>query len=53
MWDIIACWPSAKVGEHVVIPCPNYFRHFSDHHEGKLKSPSKTFDELQGIKQQL
>lgn len=41
MWDIIACWPSAKVGEHVVIPCPNYFRHFSDHHEGKLKSPSK------------
>uniref|UniRef100_A0A8C1THY8 Vasoactive intestinal peptide receptor 1b n=1 Tax=Cyprinus carpio TaxID=7962 RepID=A0A8C1THY8_CYPCA len=37
MWDIIACWPSAKVGEHVVIPCPNYFRHFSDHHED-LKS---------------
>uniref|UniRef100_A0A9J7YW04 Vasoactive intestinal peptide receptor 1b n=2 Tax=Cyprinus carpio TaxID=7962 RepID=A0A9J7YW04_CYPCA len=36
MWDIIACWPSAKVGEHVVIPCPNYFRHFSDHHEGNL-----------------
>uniref|UniRef100_A0A8C2EW60 Vasoactive intestinal peptide receptor 1b n=1 Tax=Cyprinus carpio TaxID=7962 RepID=A0A8C2EW60_CYPCA len=38
MWDIIACWPSAKVGEHVVIPCPNYFRHFSDHHEEDLKS---------------
>nr|XP_055038221.1 vasoactive intestinal polypeptide receptor 1b isoform X1 [Misgurnus anguillicaudatus] len=36
MWDNIACWPSAKVGEHVVIPCPNYFRHFSDHHEGNL-----------------
>uniref|UniRef100_A0A8C2EQV7 Vasoactive intestinal peptide receptor 1b n=1 Tax=Cyprinus carpio TaxID=7962 RepID=A0A8C2EQV7_CYPCA len=53
MWDIIACWPSAKVGEHVVIPCPNYFRHFSDQHEGKLKSSSKTFDELQVIKQQL
>ncbi|XP_016127282.1 vasoactive intestinal polypeptide receptor-like [Sinocyclocheilus grahami] len=36
MWDIIACWPSAKVGEHVVIPCPNYFRYFSDLHEGNL-----------------
>ncbi|XP_030625469.1 vasoactive intestinal polypeptide receptor 1b [Chanos chanos] len=36
MWDMIACWPSAKVGELVVIPCPNYFRHFSDHHKGNL-----------------
>ncbi|KAL6462839.1 hypothetical protein MHYP_G00292610 [Metynnis hypsauchen] len=37
MWDIIACWPSAKVGEMVVIPCPNYFSYFSEHHsEGGL-----------------
>uniref|UniRef100_A0A3B1IE60 Vasoactive intestinal peptide receptor 1 n=2 Tax=Astyanax mexicanus TaxID=7994 RepID=A0A3B1IE60_ASTMX len=37
MWDIIACWPSAKVGEVVVIPCPNYFSYFSDQHsEGNL-----------------
>ncbi|KAK2814902.1 hypothetical protein Q7C36_023168 [Tachysurus vachellii] len=34
MWDIIACWPSAKVGELVVIQCPNYFRYFSEHHTG-------------------
>ncbi|GAA6082240.1 vasoactive intestinal polypeptide receptor 1b [Tachysurus ichikawai] len=34
MWDIIACWPSAKVGELVVIQCPNYFRYFSEHHSG-------------------
>ncbi|KAL7840782.1 hypothetical protein AOLI_G00261050 [Acnodon oligacanthus] len=39
MWDIIACWPSAKVGEMVVIPCPNYFSYFSEHHsEGKHKT---------------
>uniref|UniRef100_A0A3B4EAN8 Vasoactive intestinal peptide receptor 1a n=1 Tax=Pygocentrus nattereri TaxID=42514 RepID=A0A3B4EAN8_PYGNA len=37
MWDIIACWPSARVGEMVVIPCPNYFSYFSEHHsEGNL-----------------
>ncbi|XP_060755892.1 vasoactive intestinal polypeptide receptor 1b [Neoarius graeffei] len=34
MWDVITCWPSAKVGELVVIPCPNYFSYFSEHHSG-------------------
>uniref|UniRef100_A0AAY4ASJ6 Vasoactive intestinal polypeptide receptor 1 n=1 Tax=Denticeps clupeoides TaxID=299321 RepID=A0AAY4ASJ6_9TELE len=32
-WDIIACWPSANLGEVVTIPCPNYFSHFSDQHK--------------------
>ncbi|KAM9436673.1 vasoactive intestinal polypeptide receptor 1b [Clarias gariepinus] len=36
MWDIIACWPSARVGELVVIPCPTYFRHISEHNGGNL-----------------
>ncbi|KAF4117182.1 hypothetical protein G5714_001735 [Onychostoma macrolepis] len=27
-WDI-ACWPSARIGELVTIPCPNYFRNIS------------------------
>uniref|UniRef100_A0AAY4ASG1 Vasoactive intestinal polypeptide receptor 1 n=1 Tax=Denticeps clupeoides TaxID=299321 RepID=A0AAY4ASG1_9TELE len=35
-WDIIACWPSANLGEVVTIPCPNYFSHFSDQHKGNL-----------------
>ncbi|KAA0719151.1 Vasoactive intestinal polypeptide receptor [Triplophysa tibetana] len=28
-WDL-ACWPSAKAGEIVTIPCPNYFSHVSN-----------------------
>ncbi|XP_064797206.1 vasoactive intestinal polypeptide receptor 1b [Oncorhynchus masou masou] len=39
MWDIIACWPSARVGEVITIKCPKYFSYFSDHivkHKGKL-----------------
>uniref|UniRef100_A0A7N8XBF9 Vasoactive intestinal peptide receptor 1b n=1 Tax=Mastacembelus armatus TaxID=205130 RepID=A0A7N8XBF9_9TELE len=36
VWDIIACWPSARVGEVVTITCPNYFSYFSDQHKGNL-----------------
>lgn len=36
MWDIIACWPSARFGEVVTITCPTYFSYFSDQHKGKL-----------------
>uniref|UniRef100_A0A674MC62 Vasoactive intestinal peptide receptor 1b n=1 Tax=Takifugu rubripes TaxID=31033 RepID=A0A674MC62_TAKRU len=36
MWDIIACWPSAGVGEVVTITCPVYFSYFSDQHKGNL-----------------
>ncbi|KAJ8386153.1 hypothetical protein AAFF_G00176610 [Aldrovandia affinis] len=36
MWDIIICWPSASVGQVVTIPCPDYFKHFSNHHKGNL-----------------
>ncbi|TKS87717.1 Vasoactive intestinal polypeptide receptor [Collichthys lucidus] len=36
MWDIIACWPSASVGEVVTITCPTYFSYFSDQHRGNL-----------------
>ncbi|XP_076018200.1 vasoactive intestinal polypeptide receptor-like isoform X2 [Genypterus blacodes] len=43
MWDRIACWPSADVGEVVTIPCPKYFFYFSrDVHAGNL---SKTCNE--------
>uniref|UniRef100_A0AAX7T789 Vasoactive intestinal peptide receptor 1b n=1 Tax=Astatotilapia calliptera TaxID=8154 RepID=A0AAX7T789_ASTCA len=42
MWDIIACWPSARVGEVVTITCPPYFSYFSDHQKGNL---SKTCTE--------
>ncbi|XP_053569721.1 vasoactive intestinal polypeptide receptor 1 [Bombina bombina] len=30
MWDNITCWPSAAVGEVVVLPCPNYVDLFSN-----------------------
>ncbi|XP_067386607.1 vasoactive intestinal polypeptide receptor-like [Emydura macquarii macquarii] len=30
MWDNITCWPSAAVGEVVVMPCPIYFTFFSN-----------------------
>ncbi|XP_044031711.1 vasoactive intestinal polypeptide receptor 1b isoform X2 [Siniperca chuatsi] len=36
MWDIIACWPSASIGEVVTITCPTYFSYFSDQHKGNL-----------------
>ncbi|XP_048826972.1 vasoactive intestinal polypeptide receptor 1b [Brienomyrus brachyistius] len=36
MWEIVACWPSARVGEVVTISCPKYFSYFSDHHKGNL-----------------
>ncbi|KYO47033.1 vasoactive intestinal polypeptide receptor isoform X2 [Alligator mississippiensis] len=29
MWDNITCWPSAEVGEVVVMSCPTYFKFFS------------------------
>ncbi|GLD54728.1 vasoactive intestinal polypeptide receptor 1 isoform X1 [Lates japonicus] len=35
-WDIIACWPSARVGEVVTITCPTYFSYFSDEQKGNL-----------------
>ncbi|KAM4605568.1 vasoactive intestinal polypeptide receptor-like [Polymixia lowei] len=43
MWDRIACWPSAIVGEVVTIPCPKYFFYFTSRlHAGNL---SKTCTE--------
>ncbi|XP_031418991.1 vasoactive intestinal polypeptide receptor isoform X2 [Clupea harengus] len=33
---MIACWPSARVGEVVTIPCPDYFRFVSGHHKGNI-----------------
>ncbi|KAJ8337157.1 hypothetical protein SKAU_G00383770 [Synaphobranchus kaupii] len=36
MWDIITCWPPASVGEVVTIPCPAYFKYFSNQHKGNL-----------------
>ncbi|XP_053530702.1 vasoactive intestinal polypeptide receptor 1b [Ictalurus punctatus] len=44
MWDRIACWPTAKVGELVVIPCPNYFRYLSEQHNGGNLSKTCTAD---------
>uniref|UniRef100_A0A6Q2X0H4 Vasoactive intestinal peptide receptor 1a n=1 Tax=Esox lucius TaxID=8010 RepID=A0A6Q2X0H4_ESOLU len=25
MWDKVVCWPSARIGQVVTIPCPDYF----------------------------
>ncbi|XP_046882760.1 vasoactive intestinal polypeptide receptor-like isoform X1 [Hypomesus transpacificus] len=37
MWDKVACWPSARVGKVVTIPCPKYFTYFTNHfHMGNL-----------------
>ncbi|KAG1969483.1 vasoactive intestinal polypeptide receptor [Pimephales promelas] len=36
-WDR-ACWPSARIGELVTIPCPNYFSHVSDQRGNISKS---------------
>ncbi|KAI2667523.1 Vasoactive intestinal polypeptide receptor [Labeo rohita] len=36
-WDL-ACWPSARIGELVTIPCPNYFSHVSDQRGNISKS---------------
>ncbi|XP_066508439.1 vasoactive intestinal polypeptide receptor-like [Hoplias malabaricus] len=33
-WNV-ACWPSAKVGQLVTIPCPKYFSHIS-HQRGNI-----------------
>ncbi|XP_053324271.1 vasoactive intestinal polypeptide receptor-like [Spea bombifrons] len=30
MWDNITCWPSAEVGESVVMQCPHYFDFFTN-----------------------
>ncbi|XP_075444089.1 vasoactive intestinal polypeptide receptor-like isoform X3 [Ascaphus truei] len=30
MWDNLTCWPSATMGETVVIPCPIFFNLFSN-----------------------
>ncbi|XP_017157503.1 vasoactive intestinal polypeptide receptor [Poecilia reticulata] len=38
MWDIVACWPSARVGEVVTITCPTYFSYFSDKQRGILRA---------------
>ncbi|XP_063075160.1 vasoactive intestinal polypeptide receptor [Engraulis encrasicolus] len=35
-WDMIACWPSAQVGQVVTIPCPEYFSFVSGHHRGNI-----------------
>ncbi|KAG8443474.1 hypothetical protein GDO86_012029 [Hymenochirus boettgeri] len=29
IWDNVTCWPSASVGETIVVPCPEFFRFFS------------------------
>lgn len=29
MWEKIACWPNADVGQVVTIPCPNFLLFFS------------------------
>ncbi|XP_052373552.1 vasoactive intestinal polypeptide receptor 1b [Oncorhynchus keta] len=54
MWDIIACWPSASVGEVITIKCPKYFSYFSDHivkHKGNLSKTctSEGWTELQPL----
>uniref|UniRef100_A0A8C1BEN2 Vasoactive intestinal peptide receptor 1a n=2 Tax=Cyprinus carpio TaxID=7962 RepID=A0A8C1BEN2_CYPCA len=36
-WDL-ACWPTARIGELVSIPCPNYFSHVSDQRGNISKS---------------
>lgn len=36
-WDV-ACWPSARIGELVTIPCPKYFSHVSDQRGNISKS---------------
>ncbi|XP_063063538.1 vasoactive intestinal polypeptide receptor-like [Engraulis encrasicolus] len=35
-WEMLACWPTARVGEVVTILCPVYFSHFSSGHRGNL-----------------
>lgn len=41
MWDKIACWPSADVGEAVSIPCPKYLFFFSGNtHPRKNRVPA-------------
>ncbi|XP_010900661.1 vasoactive intestinal polypeptide receptor 1b isoform X1 [Esox lucius] len=54
MWDIIACWPSALVGEVITIQCPRYFSYFSDHivkHKGNLSKTctSKGWTEMHPV----
>lgn len=29
IWDGIMCWPSAKSGEELTLPCPDYFGYSS------------------------
>ncbi|XP_041924371.1 vasoactive intestinal polypeptide receptor 1b isoform X3 [Alosa alosa] len=33
---MLACWPTASLGEVVTIPCPIYFSHFNNEHKGNL-----------------
>ncbi|KAG5268583.1 hypothetical protein AALO_G00214160 [Alosa alosa] len=35
-WEMLACWPTASLGEVVTIPCPIYFSHFNNEHKGNL-----------------
>lgn len=40
MWDKIACWPSAEIGQVVTIPCPKYLFYFTK--DISIRNLSKT-----------
>ncbi|XP_061876667.1 vasoactive intestinal polypeptide receptor 1b isoform X1 [Entelurus aequoreus] len=43
-WDMVACWPSAQVGQVVTITCPAYFSYFSEQHKAGNLSKTCTAD---------